>query len=94
MITPVKELEKTGPNLEFSSLPNLEEAWNLYFASAGISDSHQGMIATVFWNGLWKLVDFVLTAKYQLMPEVEMGKIPQALGYLVLKASFCKILKH
>lgn len=51
MITPLKELEEIGPNLGFSSLPNPEEAWNLFVVSGSISDSHQCIIVSVFWNG-------------------------------------------
>lgn len=70
------ELEKISPNLGFSSVPNLKEAWNLYFASPSIligawQCQYSGM-------DLWMLVDFALTTEYQLKPELEIGWIPQA----------------
>lgn len=90
MITPVTKLEKIGPNLGFSSLPNLEEAWNLYFASASISHSYQGMTVSVFWSGPLEVGGLCINNKISAEARIRDWLTPQALQLPSAKYSSMK----
>lgn len=48
MIRAIKKLlENLVPHLGFNSPPNLEKAWNVYFASPRISDSYKHTVVLV-----------------------------------------------